>query len=415
MQRVIRDPEASQDGLAALGGKVALIRQHFPPSVANLYAIPRQGSGGVLEWWSELTGQPLRYHELKPAEQQALLDKYRQRQESVTHLADALQARGQDNEAQALRSLVGSPDLNNLYSLNGAPLVVRWGLAPRVAATPTPAPTAAPAPAPTPPRRLNLWTWLLGPLLLALLLGLLWWLWTSRAYLFGLFERPEIISYACQKDPQALSPEFAVVLDTSGSMNVNMDISKADEEWFMEVGQGLPESNPRRLRLTSGLTRLDVAKQSFTSMVGNLHGDIDMRLITFSGCDGQVDHGIFGEAQRPSLINGISTLRARGGTPLASSLEEAASLVDGRERDAVIVMFIDGADGCEQDVCSVSKRIAREQPRLRVNVVNISDSDSSDCIAENTGGRVYSANNAEQVASMLREATEEVSQTASCK
>lgn len=68
MQRVIRDPEASQDGLAALGGKVALIRQHFPPSVANLYAIPRQGSGGVLEWWSELTGQPLRYHELKPAE-----------------------------------------------------------------------------------------------------------------------------------------------------------------------------------------------------------------------------------------------------------------------------------------------------------------------------------------------------------
>ena len=60
MQRVIRDPEASQDGLAALEGKVALIRQHFPPSVANLYAIPRQGSGGVLEWWSELTGQPLR-------------------------------------------------------------------------------------------------------------------------------------------------------------------------------------------------------------------------------------------------------------------------------------------------------------------------------------------------------------------
>ncbi|MWV14928.1 VWA domain-containing protein [Pseudomonas sp. L-22-4S-12] len=413
MQRVIRDPEASQDGLAALEGKVALIRQHFPPSVANLYAIPRQGSGGVLEWWSELTGQPLRYHELKPAEQQALLDKYRQRQESVTHLADALQARGQGNEALALRSLVGSPDLNNLYSLNGAPLVVRWGLAPRVAATPTPAPTAAPVPAP--PRRLNLWPWLLGPLLLALLLGLLWWLWTSRAYWFGLFQRPEIVSYACQKDPQALPPEFAVVLDTSGSMNVNMDISKADEEWFMEIGQDLPEDNPRRQRLTSGLTRLDVAKQSFASMVGNLHGDIDMRLITFAGCDAQVDHGIFGQAQRPALVGGISALRARGGTPLASSLEEASSLVDGRERDAVIVMFIDGADGCEKDVCSVSKRIAREQPRLRVNVVNISDSDGSDCIADNTGGRVYAADNAEQVASMLREATEEVSQTASCK
>lgn len=410
MQRVTRDPEASQDGLAELEGKVALIRQHFPPSVANLYAIPRQGSGGVLEWWSELTGQPLRYNDLKPAEQQALLDKYRQRQESVSHLADTLQARGQASEAQELRSLVGSPDLNNLYSLNGAPLVVRWGLTPRVAAPPAP----AAVPAPAPPRRLNLWPWLLSPLLLALLLGLLWWLWTSRAYWLGMFRRPEIVSYACQKDPQALPPEFAVVLDTSGSMNLNMDISKEDEEWFMEIGQNLPEGNPRRQRLISGPTRLDVAKQSFANMVGNLHGEIDMRLITFAGCDAQVDHGVFDQAQRKALVKGINTLQAYGGTPLASSLEEAASQVDGRDRDAVIVMFIDGADGCKRDVCNVSRTIAREQPRLRVNVVNISDSDSSDCIADNTGGRVYSAENAEQVAQMLREATEEVSQSARC-
>ena len=113
-------------------------------------------------------------------------------------------------------------------------------------------------------------------------------------------------------------------------------------------------------------------------------------------------------------MEGINTLQADGGTPLASSLEEAASQVDGRDRDAVIVMFIDGADGCNRDVCSVSRTIAREQPRLRVNVVNISDSDSSDCIADNTGGRVYSAENAEQVAQMLRDATEEVSQSARC-
>ena len=409
MQRVIRDPEASQDNLAALEGKVALIRQHFPPSVANLYATPRQGNGGVLEWWSELTGQPLRYHDLKPAEQQALLDKYRQRQESVSHLADALQARGQGNEAQALRSLIGSPDLDNLYSLNGAPLVVRWGLPPRVVATPAPPPTSAPMLTPV-PRRLNLLPWLLGPLLL----GLLWWLWTSRAYWLGLFQRPEIVSYACQKDPQALPPEFAVVLDTSGSMNVNMDISREDEEWFMEVGQDLPEDNPRRQRLTRGPTRLDVAKESFASMVGDLHGAIDMRLISFAGCTERVDHGLFGRQQRPALLDGIGTLQARGGTPLAASLRDAASLVDGRQRDAVIVIFIDGADGCGENVCSLSRRIAQEQPRLRVNVVNISANDGADCIAENTGGRVYSAESAEQVAHMLREATEEVSQSASC-
>ena len=412
MQRVTRDPDATQVGLTELEGKVALIRKHFPPSVASLYATPRKGSGDVLEWWSELSGQPLRYHDLKPDEQQTLLNKYQQRLESVSNLADALEARSQNSEARALRSLVGDPDLDNLYSLNGAPLIVRWGL---TATAETKAlPLAAPKPAP-PVRRLNLLPWLVSLSLLALFLGLLWWLWASRTYLLGLVQRPEIAPYACQPGPQVKPPEFAVVFDTSGSMGFNMAISKEDEEWLMDVGQKLPDSNPRVQRLTSGPTRLDIAKQSFAAMLDDLHSDIDVRLITFAGCDAKVDHGIFARAQRPALASGIHNLQARGGTPLGSSLKQAASLVDGRDRDAVIVLFIDGTDGCGQDVCSISKRIAREQPRLRVNIVNISDSDSSECIADHTGGRVYSADNAEEVARMLREATEEVSQTASCK
>ncbi|SDT86689.1 von Willebrand factor type A domain-containing protein [Pseudomonas pohangensis] len=230
----------------------------------------------------------------------------------------------------------------------------------------------------------------------------------------GLAPRQEIATYACQKDPKALPPEFVVVLDTSGSMGFNADISREDEDWLMRVGQKLPANNPRVKRLFSGLARIDIAKQSFANMIRNLHPKIDIRFITFGDCNAQVDHGIFDLAQRPALVSGINGLKAYGGTPLASSLEQAANQVDGRDRDAVIVMFIDGEEGCNRDVCEVSKRISREQPRLRVNVVNISKNSNPKCISENTGGRIYTAESSEQISSMLREATEEVSSSAAC-
>ncbi|RML20514.1 hypothetical protein APX70_07429, partial [Pseudomonas syringae pv. maculicola] len=44
-------------------------------------------------------------------------------------MADELQARNKADEANSLRTLVGAPALDNLYSLNQEPVVIRWGLA----------------------------------------------------------------------------------------------------------------------------------------------------------------------------------------------------------------------------------------------------------------------------------------------
>ncbi|WP_313487115.1 VWA domain-containing protein [Stutzerimonas kunmingensis] len=415
MQRVTRESATyPQQTLSALDAKVELLRRHFPPSVASLYAVPRTGEDGKLQWWSELAGQPHPYAELNADQQRRLLEKYQQRQHAIGHLADELQSRGQDDTAASLRSLIGAPDLANLYSLNDEPLVVRWGLPP-----PPPAPAIPPAslpPQPTPVLRERWWLrlplwWLLLPLLL---LVLLWLLWFWRGYLLHLINPTPMISHACQP-ANVRPPDFAVVLDTSGSMNLNIDVSPEDDLWFHSTGIRLPEDDPRRARMLSEPTRLTVAKQAFGGMLDNLHPAIDTRLITFDGCHNQVDQGLFGKSQRAQLKRSVQQLGANDGTPLASSLELAASQVDGRWRDALIVMFVDGEDGCERNACAVSSSIAVQQPRLRVNVVNISDSELSNCIAENTGGRVYTARNEAEVESMLREASEEVSTNPKCQ
>ena len=75
MQRITRDEHATPHGLDALKDKIALILKHFPPSVASVYAIPRIGSGDVVEWWTELGGQPTRFHDLNEDQQAALLER----------------------------------------------------------------------------------------------------------------------------------------------------------------------------------------------------------------------------------------------------------------------------------------------------------------------------------------------------
>ena len=171
MQRVIRDAQATPEGMSALQAKVALIQKHFPPTVASLFAIPRMGSGDVLEWWTELGGQPTPYADLNEDAQRRLLETYEVRQTSLGQLADELQKRGQPTEAQDLRSLLGTPELDKLYSLNGEPLVVRWNLRP-----PKPiVPPVVPVVPVVPPSRRG-W-WIAAALLALLLLLLALWLW----------------------------------------------------------------------------------------------------------------------------------------------------------------------------------------------------------------------------------------------
>lgn len=408
MQRITRDEHATSAGLDALKAKIALILKHFPPSVASVYAIPRLGSGDVVEWWTELGGQPTRFHELDEDRQVALLERYHQRQETLGLLADELVTRGQSEQAASLRTLIGPPDLNNLYSINGDPVVVRWGLAPEPVVAP--APTPPPVPRPVVVRRVwRGWPWLLlGLLLLGLLL---WALWHWRLPAMNLL--PSQTHQVCRaKMPvgSELPPEFVVILDTSGSMNLNIDATKDDEDWYFKSRPQPEDDDPRTVKIFAAQTRLDVAKASLTGMINNLHPDIDTRLMTFAGCFRQPDHGVFNAAQRPQLIAGIQGLTANEGTPLASSLKKAARQVNGRDRDAVIVMFVDGDDGCNENVCKVAQNIAIEQPRLRVNVVNIGDSSLSNCIAENTGGSIYSSRNASDLANALKNATEAVSE-----
>ncbi|MFZ5601474.1 MAG: hypothetical protein ACOY7J_03390, partial [Pseudomonadota bacterium] len=198
MKRIARlgsEQFSAADALAGHAELTRILKQHLPPSTVALFARPKAVEGGVMEWYSELGGQPVPFSQLPPAEAAQVKRLLDERLDSIQHLAAKLDSQGADGQQQAalLRQAARYPDTSTLYSLNGQPVLTFWGYGLRV---PEPVPGAvnlngaAPAGPEVPPpvvdavaaaeperKRRRWWPWLLlALLLLGLLAALLWWL-----------------------------------------------------------------------------------------------------------------------------------------------------------------------------------------------------------------------------------------------
>ena len=422
MQRILRSSMLYSALSSETREQHQVLLKVCPPHLAQLFAIGRSGSDDQLEWWTPLGGQAKPYSALPDEQQKQLLKVFEQRKKSLTELAGHLEQQGQVAPAQTLRRLLSEIDVSKLYSIDNQPVLVEYYPAveakviPPVAVASTAA-LAAGATVATAPRVLKkraLWPWLLLLLLLGLAL-LAWWqlLYKDVSFLnaIKLFtERgSRIENYACANQQTKSKPDFVTVFDTSGSMTLNINASAADEEWLLDIG-GLYDHNnrdPRRLRVLSSPTREEVAKQAYGHMLTSLHPDIDTRLITFAGCGSVIDHGVHNHQQRSQLLERLTQSKAEDGTPLAQSLRVAASQVDGVNTDAMIILFIDGEDGCGENVCALAGQLAAEKPRLQINVVDVSGNGLSSCAARLTNGRIYSSQDAEQINAVFLEAAEE--------
>lgn len=422
MQRLLRDEGYALADPQQPAQCQAMIHRHCPPSIGNLFAIAREGRSGGLEWWTELPGQPQHFEAISPAEQARLKERLNQRLAALGSLVEELARRG-DAAVDTLRALPTQPGEDTLYSVGGDPVLIRWAPV-RSLAAPAPVASAAsaaaaPPPPPVAPSKRRRWV---VPVMLPLLLGglALLGLWLGLQH--GRFALPwpsgqdEVVPIACRNDATP-APEFVTIFDTSGSMNLHISASFEDELWFFgmsDLGRALRAGDPRMQRLAAHPSRLDVAQDAFAELVRDIDPTVDIGLITYRGCEAPIVQGMFTADQRPRLVAGIRALEANDGTPLAASLQQAAAMVDGKERDAVILAFVDGADGCEQNQCAIARDIASQQPRLRVNVVDISNSGLSDCIADETGGRVFGSKDADAIAAMLKDAGREALSAAHC-
>ena len=556
MKRIARlstEKFSAAEALAGHSEVTRILKRHLPPSTVALFAKPREADGGVIEWYSELGGQPVPVNELSPGEAAQVKHLLDERLASIGQLATRLETQGAEGQKQAalLQQAARYPDISTLYSLNGQPVLTFWGYGERtsetVAAAPdlngvnTPVPDGGDSVPPVEPgavvveekKRRRWWPWLLlALLLLALLAALLCWLFcreepsvpppppaveaplepqkeaepvvepppepeapveappepepepappappppppepdpldklgqkvTAAQNDCLLLQRIQSSEPLLQKNdpravalkkqisqtleknckeklikeaknlcpnerPKELAPELIIVFDASGSMDLSLMASTKELQQAEQATRALSRMGPMGQvlgamagaanyeRLTREPKRITTAKQATTSVVRQIPQDVNIGLVLIERCPSARSAGFFAPAQRGSLLAQLQAIRPVEGTPLADGVSRAGQMLDGVNKESVMLVVSDGEESCGQDPCAVAAQLARAKPYLKINVVDIMGTGAGNCLASATGGKVYTAKNVHELSLVTSQAAQDVLGPAHCK
>lgn len=374
---------------------VAILNRYLPPSTASILARP-EVKGNMVEWYSELQGQPqlLDVHSSHYAEANALVV---QRLTSIDALVSELLQKEaiEPTIADYLKQfthIVKQHDIQ-IYSVNQQPVIIGWGQKKDITAEQTPPVTETK----TPHR------WLL-PLLLSTftILAILGWLFLMSP-VTKTVKIESIVPKNCRKvEKPADIPQLAIVFNNATGMKYTLLESKAAINAFDEKLQQqiLPQSEIDYMDRQPN--RSVAAKEAVTHLINDVPNAVDIGLIELQSCvskspdvSAAINHGIFTGAQRTELKNKVQNMTVRDhrvpGTPIYEGIEKALTLLDGKKREALIVLITEGNGDCtERKICALMENVAKERPKLKVNIVSINSPwNVTDCLAKATGGQIF--------------------------
>ena len=436
---------------------IKILRSHLPPSTATLFAKPETKADQVtVEWYSELEGQPVLIAQEMQEEKQfkPIISLIQQRLNAIVTLNQELMTKGVLTPEQSawLAQLVegATHDTRQIYLVNNEPVITGWGIGKKV--EPPAPPPVVPLTAPK-----HRWCYWLLPLLL-LLLGLLAWWWLNREPVVPpkveppKFEepkkeepkpeppkeepkveepKPEPVQEPPKEEPKVEepkpepkkncrvvekptdAPQLAIIFNNASGMRYTLLESAKKVAIFDEKLR-----NPAKY----GITQQDVyymyrkpnrsvaSKKSVAELINNIPTAVDIGLVELKSClstskkaSYATNHGIFTAAQRSTLKAKLNKMQVREnqvpGTPIYEGLQKALTIIDGKEREALIVLITEGNGDCtNRNVCELIKKEAKERPKLKINIVNINSPwHNTDCLAKTTGGEILNGDMTNQV------------------
>ena len=436
---------------------IKILRSHLPPSTATLFAKPETKADQVtVEWYSELEGQPVLIAQEMQEEKQfkPIISLIQQRLNAIVTLNQELMTKGVLTPEQSawLAQLVegATHDTRQIYLVNNEPVITGWGIGKKVE-QPAPPPVV---PLTAPKHR---WCYWLLPLLL-LLLGLLAWWWLNREPVVPPKVEPPKVEEPKKEEPKPEppkeepkveepkpepvqeppkeepkveepkpepkkncrvvekptdAPQLAIIFNNASGMRYTLLESAKKVAIFDEKLR-----NPAKY----GITQQDVyymyrkpnrsvaSKKSVAELINNIPTAVDIGLVELKSClstskkaSYATNHGIFTAAQRSTLKAKLNKMQVRDhrvpGTPIYEGLQKALTMVDGKEREALIVLITEGNGDCtNRSACELIKKEAKERPKLKINIVNINSPwNNTDCLAKTTGGEILNGDMTNQV------------------
>lgn len=203
---------------------------------------------------------------------------------------------------------------------------------------------------------------------------------------------PFISKNKFQEDPySADNRTILIVFDASGSME-----DKIQGETKIHIAKRVLEDV-----LLKATSKINIGLRVYGSgePTNNPYFDCsDSKLLVLPGTN-----------NRRSIISAIYKILPRGFTPITYSLSQAVQDLISYKGEKSIILISDGLETCGGDPCQLASDLTSANIDLKIDVVGFGIKDDWEaqqqlmCIALNTSGRYFSANNAQELTSGLSE------------
>ena len=79
-----------------------------------------------------------------------------------------------------------------------------------------------------------------------------------------------------------------------------------------------------------------------------------------------------------------------------------------------MLVISDGEESCGGDPCTIARRLKSAKPNLKINVVDIMGTGAGNCLAQATGGQVFTARNVKELNLMTERAAQDAIGPGNC-
>src|SRR5690554_5575427 len=150
-----------------------------------------------------------------------------------------------------------------------------------------------------------------------------------------------LISLAGVSYAQEELTRILFILDASNSMNKKW----GKESRFITAKRILSQS----IDSLRGVPNLEIALR--------VYGHQSPITANYQDCEDTKLEVPFGENNHQLILNKIKTIRAKGTTPIARSLEQAAGDFPDREARNIIILITDGVEACDDEPCVIADKL----------------------------------------------------------
>ena len=165
-----------------------------------------------------------------------------------------------------------------------------------------------------------------------------------------------------------------------------------------------------------GKTKIETAKKTLADLVTNWDENKQLGLLAYGhrkkgDCKDIETLVPVGKVNKSGMISTVNKINPKGKTPISASIRMAADELKFTEDNATVILISDGKETCNADPCATAAELEKLGVNFTAHVIGFGvDKQTSEqlkCIAANTGGKYFPADNAEQLNDALKKVVEQ--------